>query len=193
MVRIAAATVVAVATLAVAPQDSLRDAINLGHTRDSALYDSFNHGYQLSVSGTIDSAEIITEFRRAVLLVHQHDALADYIQDAHTLADALAPYAGLVTFVVQARLSPLNTLTRAPDYELYVSTGPTTKPIVGKPFAREAIYPINAAKGSTMMAVRLTASFPRADIEAAPQPGIVLADDRAEVLWQARIDLSRYR
>ena len=171
----------------------MRDAINLGHTRDSTLLDSFNRGYQLSVSGTMDSAEIITEFRRAVMLVREREALADYIQDSHTLSDALAPFAGLVTFVVQARLNPLNTFTRAPDYELYMSTGPATKPLVGKPFVRDAIYPLNAAKGSSMVAVRLTASFPRADIEAAAQPSLVLTDDRAEILWQARIDLSRYR
>jgi hypothetical protein len=78
-------------------------------------------------------------------------------------------------------------------YELYVSTGPSTKPIAGKPFTREPIYPIGAPPGSGMRSVRLTASFPRADIESAAQPAIVVADDRAEVVWQARIDLSRYR
>jgi hypothetical protein len=186
------AAILAVA-LAMAPQDSLRDAINLGHTRDSALIDSFNRGYQLSVSGTMDSAEVITEFRRGVMLVREREALADYIQDSHSLSAALAPFAGLVTFVVQARLNPLNVLTRAPDYELYMSTGPTTKPLVGKPLVREAIYPLNAPKGSSMVAVRVSASFPRADIEAASQPSLVLTDDHAEILWQARIDLSRYR
>jgi hypothetical protein len=174
-------------------QDPLRDALNLGHTRDQAMFDAFNRGYALTPSGTIDSAEIITEFRRAVLIVRQRDTLGDYIQDTRTLANALAPYAGLVTFVVQARLNPLNTYVKAPNYELYVSTGPTTKPLAGKPFLREAIYPIGAAAGSGMVAVRLTASFPRADIESAAQPAVVVADDRADVIWQARVDLSRYR
>ncbi len=179
--------------LALAPQDSLRDAITLGHTHDETLIESFNRGYQLSVSGTMDSAEVITEFRRAVMIVRQREALADFIQDAHQLSDALAPYAGLVTFVVQARLNPLNTYTSAPNYDLYVGTGPTTKPLAGKPFVRETIYPINARKGAAMVAVRLTASFARADIEAAPQPHLVVTDDHADVLWQARIDLTRYR
>jgi len=190
----AIATVLAAAlTIAWGSQDSLRDALNLGHTRDDALFDSFNRGYQLTVSGTIDSAEIITEFRRAAMLVRQREALGDYIQDTRALANALAASAGLVTFVVQARLNPLNTYQKAPNYELYVSTGPTSKPIAGKPSSREAVYPLGAPQGSGMIAVRLTASFPRADIEAAAQPAIVLTDDRAEVLWQARIDLTRYR
>ncbi|HEX6465339.1 MAG TPA: hypothetical protein VFZ98_12830 [Vicinamibacterales bacterium] len=179
-------------TLALA-QDPFRDALNLGHTHDAALFDSFNRGYALSASGTIDSAEIITEFRRAALLVRQREALGDYIQDTRTVSNALAPFAGLVTFVVQARLNPLNTYHQAPNYELYISTGPSTKPLAGKPFLREPIYPMHAPAGAGMIAVRLTASFPRADIESAPRPSLVVTDDRAELLWQARLDLGRYR
>jgi hypothetical protein len=178
---------------AAAPQDPLREALNLGHTKDQSLVDSFNRGYQLTAAGTIDRAEIVTEFRRAVMFVREREALADYIADSRTLSTALAPFAGLVTVIVEARLNPLNTYTKAPSYELYVSTGPSTKPIVAKPFTREPILPIGATPGSGMYAVRLTASFPRADIEAAAQPAIVVADDRAEVIWQQRIDLSRYR
>jgi hypothetical protein len=183
----------ALAACAFAPQDSLRDAINLGHTHDEALFASFNSGYALTVSGTIESAEILTEFRRAVLLVRQRAALADYIQDTHTLATAMAPYAGLVTFVVQARLNPLNTYPKAPTYDLYISTGPSTPPLAGKPLTREPIYPVNTQKAAGLIAVRLTASFPRADIEAAPQPSLLLTDEHAGILWQTRIDLSRYR
>jgi hypothetical protein len=182
------------AVLTAAPvQDSLRDALNLGHTRDQALFDAFNRGYALTPSGTIDSAEVITEFRRAVLIVREHEALGDYIQDTRNLTNALAPYAGIVTFVVQARLNPLNTYTTPPSYELYVSTGPATKPLAGKPFLREPIYPIGAPAGSGMVAVRLTASFPRADLESAAHPAVVVADDHADPIWQARIDLARYR
>jgi hypothetical protein len=191
--RALALVFLAALTVAAVPQDPLREALNLGHTRDQSLFDSFNRGYQLTSSGTIDRAEIITEFRRAVMLVRERESLGDYIQDSPTLSNALAPFAGLVTVIVEARLNPLNTYAKAPSYELYVSTGPTTKPIAGKPSTRDAVYPIGAPSGSGMVAVRLTASFPRADIEAAAQPAIVVADDRAEILWQQRIDLSRYR
>jgi hypothetical protein len=187
------AAVLVLIAFAIPSQDPLRDALTLGHSKDQSLVDSFNHGYQLTASGTIGRAEIVTEFRRAVILVRERESLGDYIPDAHALTTALAPFAGLITVIVEARLNPLNTYTKAPPYELYVSTGPTTKPIAGKPFTREAIYPIGARAGSGMAAVRLTASFPRADIEAAAQPAIVVADDRADVIWQQRIDLSRYR
>jgi hypothetical protein len=191
--RVIAVLLVSALASAAATQDPLREALNLGHTRDQSLYDSFNRGYQLTTSGTIGRAEIVTEFRRAVMLVREREALGDYIQDSRTLSNALAPFAGLVTVIVEARLNPLNTYMNAPSYELYVSTGPTTRAVAGKPFTREAVYPIGAPAGSGMVAVRLTASFPRADIEAAAQPSFVVTDDRAEVLWQTRIDLSRYR
>jgi hypothetical protein len=185
--------ILAFVAFAIPWQDALRDALNLGHSKDQSLVDSFNRGYQLTASGTIGRAEIVTEFRRAVMLVREREALGDYIPDSHGLSTAVAPFAGLITVIVEARLNPLNTYTKAPPYELYVSTGPTTKPIAGKPFTRESIYPIGAPPGSGMAAVRLTASFPRADIEAAAQPTIVVADDRADVIWQQRIDLGRYR
>ena len=187
------AAILALITFAIPLQDPLRDALTLGHSRDQSLVDAFHRGYQLTATGTIGRAEIVTEFRRAVILVRERESLGDYIPDSHALSTALAPFAGLITVIVEARLNPLNTYTKAPSYELYVSTGPTTGPIAGHPFAREPIYPIGAPPGSGMGAVRLTASFPRADIEAAAQPAIVVADDRAEVIWQQRIDLSRYR
>jgi hypothetical protein len=187
------AAILALAAFAIAAQDPLREALNLGHTRDQSLFDSFNRGYQLTPSGTIDRAEIITEFRRAVMIVREQEAIGTYIQDSRALTSALAPFAGLITVIVEARLNPLNAYVKAPSYELYVSTGPSTKPIAGKPFGRDAVYPIGAPAGGGIVAVRLTASFPRADIESAAQPAIVVADDRAGVIWQARIDLSRYR
>jgi len=189
---IRAILVMACASVALA-QDPMRDALTLGHTRDQSLFDSFNRGYAIGVSGTIDSAEVITEFRRAVLLVRERDNLGDYIQDTRSLTNALAPFAGLVTFVVQVRMNPLNTFAKPPGYELYVSTGPTTKAIGPKPFQREAMYPLGGAPGSAMVDVRLTGSFPRADIESASRPELVVTDDKADVLWSTRIDLSRYR
>jgi hypothetical protein len=192
MTAVRAILVAACASIALA-QDPARDALNLGHTRDQALFDSFTRGYTLGVSGTIDNAEIITEFRRAVLLVRESENVGSYIQDARALTNAMAPYAGLVTVVVQARLNPLNTFATPPAYELYVSTGPATKAIGPRPFQREAIYPLGAATGNGMIAVRLTGSFPRAEIESAASPSLVVTDDRAEVLWQQRLDLSRYR
>lgn len=173
--------------------DSLRDALVLGRTHDDGLFESFNRSYRLTASETIDHAEIITEFRRAVLIVRERALQGHYGFGADDLAKALGPYRGLVTFVVQTRLHPLHTLIREPAYDLYVSTGPKSPPVASKAGKREPVYPPGAAPGSAVAAVRLEASFPRAEIVGAPMPMLIVTDEKAEVLWQARIDLSRYR
>src|SRR5579864_6438733 len=97
------ARVLLVALLSAAAQDPLREALNLGHTRDQALFDSFTRGYQLTTTGTME---------RAVMLVREREAVGDYIQDSRTLSNAPAPFAGRVTIIVEARLNPLNTFMK---------------------------------------------------------------------------------
>jgi hypothetical protein len=172
---------------------SLREAIALGQTHDEALFESFNKSYELSPSGTIDHAETVTEFRRAVLIVREHALRGEYAFGQDDLAKALAPYQGLVTFIVQARLHPMNTFIKEPAYDLYVSTGPRSPPIAPKALKREPVYPPGGGPGSAPVAVRLEASFPRTELERAPSPMLIVTDEKAEILWQARIDLSRYR
>lgn len=173
--------------------DWLRDALALGRTHDDALFEAFNQGYSLSPSGTIELAGIVTEFRRAVLIVRDHALQGVYAFGPNDLAKALAPSKGLVTFIVQVRLHPLNTLIKEPSYDLYISTGPRSPPIASKALKRQPVYPVGGAPGSAVVAVRLDASFPRADIERAAAPLLIVTDEKAEILWQARIDLSRFR
>jgi hypothetical protein len=173
--------------------EALRDALVLGRTHDDALFEAFNRGYTLSPSGTIERAEIVTEFRRAVLIVRDRAQQGNFGFGADDVAKALAPDRGLVTFVVQVRLHPLNTFAREPAYDLYVSTGPRSPPIGAKVVKRDPVYPPGGAPGSAVVAVRLEASFPRAEIERAAAPVLIVTDEKAEILWQARIDLSRYR
>jgi len=192
------ATLLLVATAllsaALVPQGgSPRDAVVLGRTSDDALFESFNSSYKFPVSGVIDSAEIVTEFRRSVLLVRARALQGEYSFGEIELARAIAPFAGLVTCIVQVRLHPLNVFGKEPAYDLYLSTGPRSGPVASKTMKREPVYPPGAEPGSTMVAVRLEASFPRAEIERAEAPRLIVTDEKAEILWQARLDLSRYR
>lgn len=181
----------ALALLALAPQGgSLREAATLAHTQDDTLYAVFNKSYSLSPTGTIEAAEIITEFRRAVLIVREKAGDQSF-SDAQ-LEKAMVPYAGLVTIIVRARLHPMNTFIKEPAYDLYVSTGPTSPPIVPKDFKRDPIY-AQGSMGAPLVGVRLEGSFPRADIQAAAAPMLIVADHKADVVWQARLDLARYR
>jgi hypothetical protein len=175
-----------------APQEALRDAVALGRTHDDGMIEAFNKGYSLSPSGPVERAEIITEFRRAVLIVREHALMGDYAFGAVDLPKALEPYQGQVAFSVTVRLHPLNTLVREPAYDLYVSTGPKSPPVASKAVKRDPVY-APGPMGSPLTGVRLEAAFSRADIEGAAAPVLIVTDEKAEILWQARIDLSRYR
>ena len=174
--------------------DDVRDAMNLGRTHDQALYDAFNAGYRLTPSGVIDSVEVITEFRRAVLIVRDHANRGEYSFTANDLASTLAPYRGQVTFIAQVHLHPLNTFAAAPAYDLYVRTGPQSKPAASPAIKRDPVYaPGGAGPGHAIAAVRLEASFARADIMNAADPTLVLIDEHGAILWQTRFDLARFR
>jgi len=175
------------------PPDALRDAVALGQTHDEVLFESFNKSYNLSPSGTIERAEIVTEFRRGVLIVREHAQAGDYAFGWDALSKALLPMKGLVTFIVQVRLNPMNTFGREPAYDLYVSTGPASGPIASTGVKRQPIYPQGGGPGSGLVGVRLEASFPRTAFTRSAMPQLVVTDEKAEVLWQARLDLSRYR
>ena len=177
-----------------AQADAVRDALRLGRTSDQALYDAFNAGYQLAPSGSVSKAEIITEFRRAVLIVRDHANQGEYGFTERDLERAIAPYRGLVTVMVEVRLNPLNTYVKAPAYSLYIQTGPATKPLAPSNFERTAMFGVPmASPGSPLTGVRIEGSFSVADITSAPAPAILVVDDKGDVLWTARLDLTRFR
>jgi hypothetical protein len=187
--RAAVLLIVALAQLPYAQQ-----AFDLGRTGDAAVYDAFTRGYALAPGDTIGRAEIITEFRRAVMIVREHVGRANNTFTEHDLASAVAPFAGKVTVIVEARLHPLNTYTSVPRYDLYVETGRSTKPLAPDPFKRDPVFPFaTVGPSSPIVGIRLEGTFRRADIESAPAPALVVTDDKANVIWKARLDLSRYR
>ena len=173
--------------------DPLKDAAALAQTHDDTLYESFNKSYYLAGSAAIDRAEIITEFRRAVLIVREQVQAGDYLFNRDALAKKLLPFKGLVTFIVQVRLHPLHAFNKEPAYDLYIGTGPRSAPIASSGVKREPVYPQGGGMGSPMVAVRLEASFPRAEFSRSAMPQLIVTDEKAEILWQARLDLSRYR
>jgi hypothetical protein len=182
-----------IALLLLAAQgDSVRDALALGKTRDDALYEAFNKGYELGVSTPIERAEIITEFRRAVMLVRERVNQGQNAVTERDLSVAMAPHRGKITWIVHVQLHPLHTYSKLPNYDLYISTGASTAPIAPKHLERIPIYAIGPPP-APLNGVRLEATFPRADVAAAAAPMLIVTDDKADMLWQARIDLSRFR
>ena len=187
-----AIALVALSVAALAQFPDAREALRLGRSQDEALYAAFTKGYALSAADPVDAAEIVTEFRRAVLIVRERARLGEFGFTERDLTVAIAPHLGLVTFIVQARLNPLHTYMKAPAYELYVATGPHTPPLAGKEMKRDPVYALGGM-GAPLIGVRLEITLPRAQLEAAPRPELILTDEQANVLWRSRIDLSRFR
>jgi hypothetical protein len=183
-------------SLALAAQQggSLDEALSLARTRDAALYDAFNAGYRLAASGIVDSVEVITEFRRAVLLARAHTDRGDFSFTAQNLATEMAPFRGTLSIVATVRLNPHNTYVQPPSYELYIRTGPSTKPLGARDFKRDPVYPPGSGgPGASLAGVRLEGTFSTADVASAPDPYVTIADDHGAVIWQGRLDLTRYR
>ena len=187
-----AIAVVALAFAAVAQFPGARDALRLGRSQDEALYGAFSKGYALAAADPVDSAEIVTEFRRAVLIVRERARLGEFGFTERDLNVAIAPHLGLVTFIVQARLNPMHTYAKAPAYELYIATGPETPPLAGRETKRDPVYALGGM-GAPLVGVRLEITLPRAQIDAAPRPELILTDEQANVIWRSRLDLSRFR
>jgi hypothetical protein len=173
---------------------ALTDALSLARTRDPALYDAFNAGYRLAASGIVDSVELITEFRRAVLLARAHTDRGDFSFTAQNLATEMIPFHGTITVVATIRLNPLNTYIQPPSYELYIRTGPSSSPLAARGFKRDPVFPPGGGgPGATMVGVRLEGTFLTADVASARDPYVTIVDDHGTVIWQGRLDLSRYR
>ena len=191
-IALVALSVIAVMPPAAAQLPDAREALRLGRSQDEALYAAFTKGYSLSPAQPVDSAEIITEFRRAVLIVREHAQQGEFGFTERDLNVAMTPHLGAITFIVQAHLNPMHTYAKPPAYELYISTGPETPPIAGRETQRAPVYALGPM-GSPLIAVRIETTVPRAKILEAPQPELILTDEYATVIWRNRIDLARFR
>jgi hypothetical protein len=186
-------TILVLAALAAtAPQiPDAREAMRLGRTQDDALYTAFSKGYHLTPGTPVANAEIITEFRRSVLIVREHAQRGEMGFTDHELDNEMKPHRGLVTFIVEVNLHPLNNYQRMPPYEMYVSLGAGVAPLAAPAVKRDPVYALGA--GASLIGVRLEATFPRDKIVAGPAPELIVTNETADILWRARIDLTRYR
>ena len=189
---IRAICLVVLSAAAVAQFPEAREAQTLGRSQDDALYAAFTKGYSLAPSPPVEIAEIITEFRRAVLLARERAQVGDVGFTERDLILAMTPHLGQIGFSVQARLNPMHTYAKAPAYELYLETGPNTPPLASKTVKRDPVYALGPM-GSPLIGVRLEITLPRDQILAAAKPELILTDENAFVLWRARVDLSRFR
>ena len=73
---------------------------------------------------TVPQIEVITEFRRLVLITEEHILRGDWMfsRSVRTGEEAIAAFRGRVTIRATVRLNPLNTYIAAPPYKLAIGT-----------------------------------------------------------------------
>ncbi len=118
----------AIALVAALVGSDIERAQQVARSRDSERAE-FHRRYVFDLpNDTVTQLEVITEFRRLVLITEDHLRLGDQMFSRGTRAaeTALAPTRGMLTFRSKLRFNPLNTFAAMPEYRL--ALGPAASP-----------------------------------------------------------------
>lgn len=104
--------------------NDMERALSIARARDTERQ-QFHSRYLFNLTDpTVTQFEIVTEFRRLVLIAEDHVFRGDWMftRGLRAAEQALAPSRGMLTIRAQVRLNPLNTFIAAPNYELAIGT-----------------------------------------------------------------------
>ena len=136
----------------------LLDALSLARTRQSGALARFHEGYGLTPADPrVARLEVITEFRRAVMLAQMEADRGNFILSPSGLGRLLAPYAGRTAFRAEVRVSPLATFVGPPEYHIELTAGRRELTVMDE--RRDPVYPPGAPVGSGLIAVIVETSF----------------------------------
>jgi hypothetical protein len=106
----------------------------------------------------------------------------------------VAAVLGQVTFIANVNLHPLNTYTKMPAYDIYVSSGAHfgADGLGRRRSRRDPIYAMGR-RGPRWSACGSKFALAARKLDAARAPELIVTNENADVVWRGRIDLSRYR
>lgn len=179
--------VVAVALVVALGGKEIERAQQVARGRDAERAE-FHRRYVFDLKDdTVTQLEVITEFRRLVMITEDHLRLGDQMFSRGTRAaeTALAPTRGTLTFKSKLRFHPLNTFAGIPSFKL--ALGPADSP--STPVKTSALEALDTAvtgeyskpyKGrggksvKTLLGATLQADLPSASVGQAARPlGVV--------------------
>ena len=183
MTKIAAAALALIAAAAphaqMGNEPLLLEALSLARTRESGALARFHRGYQITPADPrIATLEVITEYRRAVLLAQAEMDKGNFILSPTGLAALLAPYRGLTALRAEVRLSPLSTFVGPPLYRLELASG--GRPLTVVEERRDPIYPPGAPPGTAMSGLYVEASFLADAVRAKGCCELAILDERSK-------------
>jgi hypothetical protein len=178
---------VAVALVAAMSGAEIDRAQQVARSREAERV-QFHRGYVFDLPGdTVTQLEVITEFRRLVMITEEHLRLGDqmFSRGSRAAEEAMAPTRGLVTFKSKLRFHPLNTYATVPGFRLALGPAgsPATAPLAAldtkvegefsQPFKDRAGKNVTALLGATIQA-----DIPASRIGQAIRPLGVVLDDK---------------
>ena len=199
LVAIAITALAALASVAAAPPQALDpaaldEAFRLGRTRRASELDRFTAPYVVTRGGPgSPTIEVITEFRRAVMLTRQQADLGNYSWTPTNLARTVAKFEGLTTIRAEVWLSPNHLYVGTPSYrmDLYTAARDSVKAIEEK---RDPILaPTTPDGGSAMTGVTLENLYRDAALR---EPGcclVIVVDPKGETVVKQEVEFASLR
>jgi hypothetical protein len=198
------AAVIVSARTAPAPQarpigaSDVADAVAIGLAGGAgASHADFHAPYVIQQNGpVVQSIEVVTEFRRVVLLAEEHARRGEAGWDARGASRALQPYRGRLDLLVSLRFDPQNTYRSVPDIGLRIyerdeeaASGIEPLHVVATPANFAGRVP---PAGTPILGAGVEAAFSSAslDFRSTYLVGIFVAGREVD---RAAIDLSRLR
>jgi hypothetical protein len=93
----------------------------------------FHQKYLFNLPGdTVTQVEVITEFRRLVMITEDHLRVGDqmFSRGVRAAEAALAPTRGVMTLKAQLRFNPLNTYAAIPAFRIALGPAAASEPLV---------------------------------------------------------------
>jgi hypothetical protein len=171
---------------------ALAEAVRLGASADDPALERFHAAYRLPLGGPfLQSIEIVSEFRRAVLIAEGARRTGEPLSERGA-GRALEPYRGLVTIVVNVRFDPQNTHRSMPLLEavLYPPAGGVAEPVDQQ--SRPSYLSGPAPAGTPVLEGRLEASFLASSLDERGQHLVGVFVDGREIR-RIPVDLSAVR
>jgi hypothetical protein len=174
---------------------ALDEALRLSRTRRPADLDSFNSRYIVVPGGPGQpKVEVITEFRRAVLLGLEQADLGNYTWSPTNLARAVAKYEGLTSVRAEVWLSPVHLYVGTPSYrmDLYDARHRIVMIVEEK---RDPVFSAIAGAGETSSMTGVTLETVYRDA-ALREPGcclVLILDPKAQVVVEKPVAFATLR
>jgi hypothetical protein len=196
MTRLAVA-IAAVALIAALGTTDIERAQQTARSRDTERA-QFHRQYVFDLPDTtVTQFEVITEFRRMVMITEDHLRLGDAMFSRSVRAGeaALAPTRGLLTLKAQLRFHPLNTYAAVPPFRLAIGE-PAPEALLASldtQVTGQNSPPYKARNGkstSTLTGAVLKADIPASRVGQTARPVGVILDGRE--LARTTIDFTRF-